>query len=366
MVGFNQITGVSGPTDSMKAEMDMPALLGVACIMAMVALHVWGSAGVRTYIVLIVLAAGSVVAFALGMVATSEVRLLGCQPASPSGAGLGMADICDRHDRCPLPWRRLPRRCASIGDLTTAEKINDARWQRPDMRMIRNGLAANGLATIAAGCLGTVALGTTSGSVGASVATGVTSRVVGLATGALFLVFAFVPTISDLLMVIPRPVIGASLVFSSCFINVAAMQVMTSRLMDGRRVLVLGGGLCLAISRFLFPAFYADAPDLLEPAVSSPLVIGLLGALLLNLVFRIGVRKSASIDFTPGVDPISKLEEFAERQGGVWGARRDVVERAVRAMIETAECLELLIEPGKTARVTMKFDEYWLDVSARI
>ena len=132
--------------------------------------------------------------------------------------------------------------------------------------------------------------------------------------------------------------------------------------MDGRRVLVLGGGLCLAISRFLFPAFYADAPALLEPAVSSPLVIGLLGALLLNLVFRIGVSKSASIDFTPGADPISKLEEFAERQGGVWGARRDVVERAVRALIETAECMELLIEPGKTARVTMKFDEL-LDVS---
>ena len=98
VVGFNQITGVSGPADSMKAEMDMPALLGVACIMAMVALHVWGSAGVRTYIVLIVLAVGSVVAFALEMVATSRSALLGCQPASPSGAGLGMADICDRHD----------------------------------------------------------------------------------------------------------------------------------------------------------------------------------------------------------------------------------------------------------------------------
>ena len=80
-------------------------------------------------------------------------------------------------------------------------------------------------------------------------------------------------------------------------------------------------------------------------------------------MFRIGVKKSASIDFTPGVDPLAKLEEFARHQGGVWGARRDVVERAVRAMIETAECLELLIEPGKTARVTMTFDEYWLDVA---
>jgi NCS2 family nucleobase:cation symporter-2 len=362
VVGFNQITGVSGATDSMKAEMDMPALLGVACIMAMVALHVWGSAGVRTYIVLIVLAAGSVAAFALGMVATSQVRFSAASllrlPVQGSGWPTFAIDMI-----LPFAVAAIASSLRSIGDLTTAEKINDARWQRPDMRMIRDGLAANGLATFAAGYLGTVALGTTSGSVGASVATGVTSRVVGLATGALFLVFAFVPTISDLLMVIPRPVIGASLVFSSCFINMAAMQVMTSRLMDGRRVLVLGGGLCLAISRFLFPAFYADAPALLEPAVSSPLVIGLLGALLLNLVFRMGVSKSASIDFTPGVDPISKLEEFAERQGGIWGARRDVIERAVRAMIETAECMELLIEPGKTARVTMKFDEYWLDVS---
>ena len=98
--------------------------------------------------------------------------------------------------------------------------------------------------------------------------------------------------------------------------------------------------------------------------MSSPLIIGLIGALLLNLVFRIGVKKSASIGFTSGVDPLSTLEEFAERQGGVWGARRDVVERVVRALIETAECLELLIEPGKTATITMTFDEYWLAVAA--
>src|SRR5262249_31590151 len=81
-----------------------------------------------------------------------------------------------------------------------------------------------------------------------------------------------------------------------------------------------------------------------------------------NLLFRIGIRKSASIDFTPGGDTLARLEAFARHQGGVWGARRDVVEHAVRAMIETAECLELLIEPGRTARMTMTFDEHWLEV----
>jgi hypothetical protein len=32
-------------------------------------------------------------------------------------------------------------------------------------------------------------------------------------------------------------------------------------------------------------------------------------------------------------------------------------------MIETGEALELLAEPGTQARVTMTFDEYWLEVT---
>ena len=40
----------------------------------------------------------------------------------------------------------------------------------------------------------------------------------------------------------------------------------------------------------------------------------------------------------------------------------DVVDRAANAMVEIAESLELLIAPGRTARVTMTFDECWLDV----
>jgi len=140
------------------------------------------------------------------------------------------------------------------------------------------------------------------------------------------------------------------------------MQAMVSRLMDGRRTLVVSIAVLLSFSRFLFPGFYLAAPTYLQPVVGAPLVIGLIGALLLNLVFRIGIKKTAAITFTPGVDPLTKLDHFAHKQGGVWGARRDVIERAVRAMIETAECLALLIAPGKSATFKMTFDEFWLDV----
>ena len=58
VVGFNLITGVSAADDTMRAEMDVPALLGVACVVLMIALHVWGAASLKTYIVLIVLGRG--------------------------------------------------------------------------------------------------------------------------------------------------------------------------------------------------------------------------------------------------------------------------------------------------------------------
>jgi xanthine permease XanP len=152
-------------------------------------------------------------------------------------------------------------------------------------------------------------------------------------------------------------------VFTACFTIVNGMQAMVSRLMDGRRTLVVAFALLLAMTRYLFPGFYADAPAFLQPVVGSPMALGMLTALVLNALFRIGIKKSAPIDFTPGIDSLDALEQFADQQGGIWGARRDVIQRAARAMIETAEALELLIAPGTPARITMSFDEYWLEVT---
>jgi NCS2 family nucleobase:cation symporter-2 len=361
VIGFNLMTGVSAAADTLSVNMEVPTLLGVGLVLLMIALHVWGSTGVKLYIVLIGLAVGYVVAIALGFVRFSEIRF---SPTNIVHAPIAAVVWPTMAGNLVVPFAvaAVAASLRAIGDLTTVQKMNDTRWLRPDMLAIGRGLTANGVGMVIAGCLGTVGTGTTSGSVGVSVATGVTSRVVGYATGMIFLAVAFFPTLHDLFITLPHPVMGAAFVFTSCFIIVSGMQVMVSRLMDGRRTLVIGVGLLLGFSRYLFPGFYAAAPHYLQPVVSGPLIIALVGALLLNLVFRIGVKKSASIDFTPGGDPLTKLEQFAQRQGGVWGARRDVIERVERAMIEAAECLELLVAARRTARVTMKFDEYWLDV----
>ena len=326
----------------------------------MIALYVWGVARLRLYVILIVLAGGYAAGAALGLVPFNEVKSasLFIEPPMPKPSWPTFAvDLM-----LPFAIAAIATSLRAIGDFTSMQKINDSRWQRADMGSIRRGLISNGIGMMIGGALGSVGLSTSSSSVGLSVTTGVTSRSVGFATGVVFIVLAFLPAVHELIILAPRPVFGAALVFTSCFIIVNGMQAMVSRLMDARRTLVISVGLLLSFSRFLFPAFYQSAPDYLQPAVASPLVVGLIGALLLNLVFRIGIKKSVTIVVAPGADALTKLEKFAEHQGGVWGARRDVIDRAVRAMIETSECLDLLIEPGTSAKVTMTFDEFWLDV----
>jgi NCS2 family nucleobase:cation symporter-2 len=86
---------------------------------------------------------------------------------------------------------------------------------------------------------------------------------------------------------------------------------------------------------------------------------------LLNLLFRIGVTKRQLLELTPGVDGSQKIFEFMETQGGVWGARRDVIMRATAALnefIESAAALGLI--KGK-ARAEVSFDEFNLDLDIR-
>ena len=92
----------------------------------------------------------------------------------------------------------------AIGDFSTMQKINDANWPRPDMQAIRRGLTANGIGMMLGGLLGSVPIGTSSASVGLTVTTGVNSRVVGLAAGAVFIVLAFLPAAHELIILAPR------------------------------------------------------------------------------------------------------------------------------------------------------------------
>jgi NCS2 family nucleobase:cation symporter-2 len=160
----------------------------------------------------------------------------------------------------------------------------------------------------------------------------------------------------------PRPVMGAALVFAACFILINGLQVITSRLLDARRTLTVGLGLTAGITVEVIPAIAAGAPGWVTPLVGSSLVFGTLIALAFNLIFRIGVRRSVEIALRADAYDPAKVEEFLRRNGARWGARPDIVNRAV---FGAGQLIEAVIDHGEAAgglELQARFDEFDFDL----
>ena len=212
----------------------------------------------------------------------------------------------------------------AVGDLTTCDKINDSDWVRPDLVAIRRGIVADGLGTVIAGALGTIGLNTFSGSIGLSVATGITSRAVGLAIGAIFVILSLLPPFSALLVAIPQQVTGGVLIFAAGFIVINGIQVMTSRLLDNRKIIMIGTALVCGLSRDLYPAFYGALPSWAIGAVGSDLVVTLGVAILLNVLFRIGIRRNGQMTIMAGIPLRHHIVARERRVRPKWYPRQSI------------------------------------------
>jgi xanthine permease XanP len=246
----------------------------------------------------------------------------------------------------------------TVGDLTTAQRVNDADWVRPDLRGISRGALANGIGSALAGFFGTAGLNASTANIGLSGATGVTSRRIAYATGGMFIALAFMPMLSGLLAVMPRPVMGAALMFVAAFIIVSGLQIIASRLLDARRTFVIGLSFIIAIAVDVSPAFFREMPPSVQPLFGSSLGVGMLAAILLNLIFRIGARKVQNLVLPMGRVAPRALDEFMEGNGALWGARRDVIDRAKFNLAQSLEVIFDSCEPRGPVEVTATYDEF--------
>jgi len=331
----------------------------------MVGVTVWGSSRLRLYGVLIGVLVGSVCAYASGLVTSDDLSRLeqAALVSLPSFTGEGWS--FSGALIFPFLVTVLASSLKAVGDLTICQKINDAEWKRPDMQSISGGILAEACGVMLSGSVGNMGQSTSSANVGLSIATGATSRRIGFACGGILIVLAFVPKLAVLFAIMPNPVIGALLLFTVCFMIVAGVQILTSRMMDARKTFVVGVSVVLGLSVDMLPGVYHSVPALLLPAFTSSLSVATLSAMLFNLLFRIGIAQRAKLQIDPRADSSEQIFLFMEKQGGAWGARKEVIDRAKSAMnefIETARALEL--STGKIA-AEVSFDEFNLDVDVR-
>ena len=362
VLGMRLVLGI--PEDSNRMTIvDLPQIaLGCSTLALMIAIHVWSREPLRTYSIILGVIAAYGAALLLHMVEPASLAAISDAP---------WADLPRWHWPAPsfqpglalaFAFAALVCALSVMGDVTTCQKINDDDWVRPDMNSLQNGVLTDGVCTAVSAMLGSIGGDTSSPNVGLSSAAGVTSRVVGYWTGGLLAVLAMMPVVAAAIVSIPRPIMGAALLFTACFVMINGLQIIMSRLLDARRTLVIGLALTLALSRDLFPDVYATLPDAVQSFVASDLVIGLFTALILNAIFRIGITSTQTMEFDPAAMSPDVIREFLEDAGAKWGARRDVIEKAVFGATQAVETVSDYCQPAGPIALEATFDEFNLDI----
>lgn len=250
----------------------------------------------------------------------------------------------------------------AVGTITVCQRMVDADWVRPDMRSVTRGVFTDGISTALAGAAGAMGTNTSTPSVGLASATGVASRHVAYAIGGLFIALGLTPKLAMLLAIMPRAVMVAALLFTIAFIIVNGLQVITSRLLDSRRTMVIGFSILAGVAIEAFPSIAEGVEGGLAPLFSSSLVFATVVALGLNLLFRIGTGRRARLAVDPDRIDTQAIEEFMRGQGAQWGARRDVIDRASFNLLQSIETIARAGAAHGPLTVTARFDEFNLDV----
>lgn len=329
-----------------------------------VALRVWGTRSLSSYAIVISMVVGSAIGVATGLTPPNVLDAIARAPtvALPDLRPFGVA--FDPAFALPFLVTALAAVISMAGAVTNAQKINDVAWIRPDMFAIRGATIGQGIGMMIMGLLGGFGLASSSAAVGLTGATGNASRRVAVAVSAILGLAALSPLLVDVVIAIPDGVMGATWLLLGGFIIIGALEMVTSRLLDARRSIVIGLALPIGLSAELFPDFYESLPQVVKPIAGSMLALGTMTALVLNAIFRIGIRRQARLVVgASGFDPTA-VAAFLARQGGIWAARREIVNRATFALVQLLELIRDHRSPRGNIDVLATFDEFNLRIEA--
>lgn len=337
------------------------ALVAGASIATMVALNIWNKGRLRLFCILVGMIVGYGLSGFAGYITSADVKTVLSQPilAFPSVSHLTWT--FDWSMIIPFAVSGLAAAMSVTAVVTTYQRLNDAEWVRPEPRSISGGIFGDGLAVVVAGLFGTYGLTVSTANVGLVAATGVASRRIAFVIALILAVGAFQPTLVGFLTIMPPPVMAAALLFTAVFIMISGVQIISTRVLDPRRTLVIGAGMMAFFMVSVFPTAFTGVPRWALPLVTSPLVLATLVALSLNFLFRIGIRRTVSLTIDPKALVPSEIGNFIERAAGTWGARRDVITRVEFAVQQAVEAVIEFCQVKGPFTLAVSYDEFDID-----
>lgn len=340
----------------------LTATIGVITLAIIIGLSIWGAGQIKLFALLIGMIAGSILAAALGqfhgfsLLASAPLVALPSLPVPVFNVDPGAL--------AAIAVLALMTQLGTFAYVVLVHKMNDADWRRANMTMVGGAMRANAIGNFLCAWLGAYPSAISSTNIALNHVSRSTSRWIGLLTGLLIALVAFLPQVSLALTLIPTPVIGAVEAYSAAYLMVSGVQLLASRAIDTRGIFTIGLSFVAGASVMLIPALARQVPESVHFLFQSGVVVGGVSAIVLNLIFRIGVSKSAqrAVSADPAQPGAAQqVVDFIEEQGTIWNARRDAITRAAQAGLEAAEAIAAAGGRSLTA-VRGGFDEFNLDI----
>ena len=207
----------------------------------------------------------------------------------------------------------------SVGDSMAVQRISERNFKKIDYDRVQGCLYADGVGNCLAGLTGTIPNTTYSGNIAVLELTGVASRRIGIYGAGILMVLAFCPKVSALIVSVPGPVLGATLVFLMGLLFATGVQLAVSRGVNYQIGVVIGISFCVGLMMETGQFFPDLLPRSFEPVMTNGLVMGGLTAVILNTAFHALPRRRATLQLKPDRTQVSTLNNFIEKQASIFG-----------------------------------------------
>ena len=123
----------------------------------------------------------------------------------------------------------------------------------------------------------------------------IASRHVGIYVAAILVVLGFFQGIGDLLLSIPKPVLGGATLVMFGSVAVAGIKILATEELDRRKVIIIAVSFGLGLGVALVPEVFIQTPPLVQNIFSSAAATAGLSAITLSLVIpnNVGVVAEA-------------------------------------------------------------------------
>ncbi len=285
-MSVNSLFGLEYKGDAIRTT---DIVIGMVSLMIMVLSNLWGRGFVKIYCLLIGMIGGWLFAVILEPEYLFRLEQVGSMPLfSLPVIGKEFRFIAfDFSLLIPFVVISISGSLKSFGNILAAQKISEPERESVDFVPIRKGLLADGFSTALAGLLGGMAVDTSSSNIGLAGSTKVLSRWISVAAGVIFIILAFCPKLTVAITLMPRPVLGASIIFAGCFMICTGLLEMFGEVWEPRKTFVVGISLIFGLSTAFLPELYARAPELVKLFFTDPLptttILAVLPHQILNL-----------------------------------------------------------------------------------